>query len=105
MPVESATVTLPGSSPSMLEATRLTTAWTFSGSMLVPAEVSIRTDAVVGSCSSENTFFSGSARCTTAVFTPSIASMVLASSPSIARLKSVCSWKSEVDMFWSSRIE
>ena len=105
MPLESATVTLPGSSPSMLDATRLTIAWTFSASTVVPAEVSIRTDAVVGSCSSENTFFSGMARWTTAVLTPSIASMVLASSPSIARLKSVCSWKSEVEMLWPSSSE
>ncbi len=72
---------------------------------MVPAAVSISTDAVGGSCSSEKTFFCGSARCTTAVFTPSTASMVLASSPSIARLKSVCSWNSEVEMSWLSSSE
>ena len=34
-----------------------------------------------------------------------MASTVLASSPSIARLKSVCSWNCEVDRLWVSRSE
>ena len=53
---------------------------------------------MAGSCSSAKTSFGGIARWTTAVSTPSIASMVLESSPSIARLKSVCSWNCEVEM-------
>ena len=90
----------------MLEATRWTIACTCSGvERRCRRVVSTRTDAVVGSCSSAKTCFGGSARCTTAVSTPSIASMVLESSPSIARLKSVCSWNCEVERLWSSSSE
>ena len=71
----------------------------------LPGEVAISTDAVGGSCWSAKTLAGGSARWTTAVSTPSIASMVLASSPSIARLKSVCSWNCEVEMLWLSSSE
>ena len=103
-PSASATVTFSGSSPSMLEATTLTIACTCSPSRSVPAEVSTSTDAVAGACSSAKTCFSGRARCTIAVSTPSIASMVLESSPSMARLKFVCSWASEVEMSALSRM-
>ena len=70
-----------------------------------PGSVLTSTEAVAGSCSSAKTCLGGSARCTTAVSTPSIASMVLESSPSIARLKSVCSWNCEVERPWLSSSE
>ena len=105
LPVESATVTFSGSMPSMLAATRWTTDCTCSGLSVLPRRVETRTDAVGGSCLSAKTCLAGSARCTTADWTPSIASMVLASSPSIARLKSVCSLNCEVDRSCWSRSE
>ena len=67
--------------------------------------VATRTEAVGGSCLSAKTCLGGIARCTTADWTPSIASMVLESSPSIARLKSVCSWNCEVERLCLSRSE
>jgi hypothetical protein len=88
----------------MLEATRCTTAWTCSGVSVRPGLVCTSTDAVGGCCSSVKTSFWGIARCTTAPFTPSIALTVAASSPSMARLKSVCSLNSEVEIPWLSRI-
>ncbi len=105
LPVESATVTLSGASPSMLEATRWTTACTWPGSRLVPGVVASSTEAVAGSCLSAKTCLVGSARWTTALPTPSRAPTVLESSPSMARLKSVCSLNCEVDRSWLSRIE
>ena len=81
----------------MLADTRLTTAWTWPWSSVL-APVSTSTDAVVGSCSSAKTSLGGIARWTTAVSTPSIDSIVAESSPSIARLKVVCSWNCEVEI-------
>lgn len=105
LPLASVSVTFFGSRPSMLDATRCTIAWTWPSSSDVPGSVSMRTDAVGGSCSSVKTCFSGMARCTTAVSTPWMASTVLESSPSIARLKLVCSCDSEVDrLCLSSRL-
>jgi hypothetical protein len=51
----------------------------------LPAEVATSTDAVGFSASSVNTSFCGIARWTVAALTPSIALIVLASSPSSAR--------------------
>ena len=82
-----------------------TIAWTCSGPSSSPGPVSTRTDAVAGACSSAKTCFSGSARWTIAVSTPSMASMVLESSPSMARLKFVCSCACEVERSALSRIE
>ena len=89
----------------MLEATRWTTACTCSGDSVVPGWVETRTEAVVGSWASVKTSFCGIATWTTAVVTPSMPSMVRESSPSMARLKSVCSLNSEVERSWSSSSE
>ncbi len=105
LPLESATVTFSGSMPSMLAATRCTTDWTCSGPRVSPGRVPTSTEAVGGSCLSAKTCLAGMARCTTADCTPSIASMVLVSSPSMARLKSVCSLNCEVERSCSSRSE
>ena len=53
---------------------------------MAPASVSTNTEAVVSGVVDTKTVFSGMARRTAAVFTPSMAEMVLASSPSRARL-------------------
>ncbi len=86
LPAESVTVTSVGSRPSTLDATRCTIACTCSGESVVPGWAWTSTEAVVFCFSEENRSFCGIATCTTAVSTESSASMVLSSSPSIARL-------------------
>ncbi len=84
-PWPSTTVTSEESIPSMLEETRCTMLCTCCWVSWAPCEVLTSTEAL-GFCeSSRKTSCCGMARCTIAVWTPPIASMVLSSSPSIAR--------------------
>ncbi len=62
------------------------------------------TEALACDCSRANTSSFGMARCTTAVSTPSIASIVRASSPSIARWKPMRWLNSEVVRPWLSKM-
>ena len=70
----------------MAAEVRWTIAWTLSPESVVPGAVSTKTEAVVSGVLETKTVFSGIARRTAAVFTPSMAEIVLASSPSRARL-------------------
>ncbi|MEY9775296.1 hypothetical protein ABH915_000904 [Arthrobacter sp. MW3 TE3886] len=86
LPWESTTETLEGLRFSMAAEVRWTIACTLSLDRVAPASVSMNTEAVVSGALDTNTVFSGMASRTAAVFTPSMAEMVLASSPSRARL-------------------
>ena len=70
----------------MAAEVRWTIAWTLSLESVTPGLVSMNTDAVVSGAVETKTVFSGMASRTAAVFTPSMAEIVLASSPSRARL-------------------
>ena len=62
------------------------------------------TEAVAFCSSSAKVSFFGIARCTVATLTPSIASMVFASSPSMARWKPMRWLNSELVRSWSSKM-
>ncbi len=79
----------------MAAEVRCTIAWTLSPERVEPAAVSTNTEAVVSGAVDTKTVFSGMASRTAAVFTPSMAEMVLASSPSSARLYVTDCWNSE----------
>ena len=98
VPSAPTTVTWSGSSPSTLAATRFTIAWTCSAVSFLPSVVATRTEAVVFCCSSAKTSFFGIARCTVVPVTPSIDLIVLASSPSRARLYATCCMNSDVSV-------
>ena len=97
MPAESVTVTFLGSRLATLEATRWTIDCTWLVLSVAPGWVPTSTAAVTGAVSVSKSFSCGIATCTTAVSTESSASMVLSSSPSVARLKVICS----CDCDWS----
>jgi hypothetical protein len=104
LPLESVTVTSAGSRFSTLPATSRVTESTWLRSSVTPGCSARSTDAVGLSSSVENTSCFGSARWTTAVFTPSIACSVRLSSPSSARRKATFCWKSVAVMPCWSRI-
>jgi hypothetical protein len=81
--------------PSMEALVRWTIACTWSDVRVTPLRVSTKTDAVGSRFSDTKTVSSGIASRTEAVFTPLSAPIVLASSPSSARLYVTSCWNSD----------
>lgn len=98
----SVTVTWSGAMLSTLAETRLVTAWICSPERVVPGARSSSTAAVGSACSVTKTSSLGRATLTMAWLTPSRASSVRESSPSIARLYVTCCWNSLLVMPCSS---
>ena len=101
IPVESVIVTCDASSPLTLEATRCEMPRIVAASRSLAVS---RTAALAFAPLSAKSESSGNTSCTSALRTPSICSIVRATSPSSARWKSTFCWKSVAPRLFLSKI-